>query len=166
MKTLVVVFIALTAILANAADSGPIITVTGGQVRGAMLDKGGAMFKGIPYAQPPLGDLRWREPMAVKPWTGVRDAMAFGAPCVQRPNPFAPGAGEISQEDCLYLNIWTPEWPPKGKHSVMVWIPGGGNTAGTASQDLYDGESLAARGVILVTINYRLGAFRLSRIRN
>jgi para-nitrobenzyl esterase len=159
MRNFVVVFIVLATQSASAADSGPMVAITGGQIRGALLDMGGAVFKGIPFAQPPVEELRWREPMPVKPWSGVRDATAFGAPCVQKPNRFAPGAGEISQENCLYLNIWTPAWPPKGKRSVMVWIPGGGNTAGTASQDLYDGKSLAARGVVLVTINYRLGAF-------
>ena len=153
------VLIAVAARLAAGANSGPLATVTGGQIRGAMLDQGGAVFKGIPFAQPPVGELRWREPMPVKPWAGVRDATAFGAPCAQRPNLFAPGAAEKSNEDCLHLNVWTSTWPPKGKLAVMVWIPGGGNIAGTASQVLYDGQPLSALGVILVTIDYRLGPF-------
>jgi para-nitrobenzyl esterase len=152
-------FIVLAAFPASAADSGPVVAVTGGRIRGAALPSGGAVFKDIPYAQPPVGELRWREPLPVKRWTGVRDAAAFGAPCAQRPNPFAPGAGEMSNEDCLHLNVWTSAWPPKGKRAVMVWIPGGANTTGTASQALYDGTSLSALDVILVTIDYRLGPF-------
>jgi hypothetical protein len=143
------------------ADSGPIVKVTGGQIRGASLDKGGAVFKGIPYAQPPVGDLRWREPMPVKPWTGVRDATAFGAICPQSPM-FIPN-GAISKEDCLYLNVWTPEWPSRSRKAVMVWIPSGGNifggiAAGNPENDGNDGESLARRGVVVVSLNYRLGA--------
>jgi para-nitrobenzyl esterase len=159
MKTVAALFILLAAIAGSAADSGPTVNVTGGQVRGAILNKGGAVFKGIPYAQPPMGDLRWREPMPVKPWTGVRDATAFGAPCAQIPLPFMPGLAEMSREDCLYLNIWTPEWPPQAKRPVMVWIPGGGNFAGGSNEPIVDGESLARRGVVLVSLNYRLGSF-------
>ena len=109
------------------ADFRPVVKVTGGPIKGALLDKGGAVFKGIPYAQPPVGDLRWREPMPVKPWTGVRDATAFGAVCPQR--IFT----QSLKEDCLYLNIWTPEWPSHSRMPVMVWIPGGGNFAGGIS---------------------------------
>src|SRR5258706_809598 len=150
--------IVLAAIAATALDSEPTVAVTGGQVRGAALAGSGAVFKGIPFAQPPVGDLRWREPLPVRPWVRVRDARAFGAPCPQRPGPSAPGAAEMSKEDCLYLNIWTPEWPPRVRRPVMVWIPGGGNIEGTASQELFDGQSLARHGVVLVSLNYRLGA--------
>src|SRR5262249_39589815 len=103
------------------------VAVTGGQIRGAMLEKGGAVFKGIPYAAPPVGELRWREPMSVKPWAGVRDATAFGAICMQRPNGVEPSATETAKEDCLFLNVWVPEWPARSRKPVMVWIPGGGN---------------------------------------
>jgi len=108
------------------------------------------VFKGIPFAQPPIGELRWREPRPVNAWTGVRDADAFGAPCAQ---------GADSSEDCLYLNVWTQEWPPKSRQAVMVWFHGGGNFAGAASDPLFDGESLARQGVVLVTAQYRLGVF-------
>jgi para-nitrobenzyl esterase len=124
MKTVVALFVALTAI---AAATGKTVTVTGGQVRGATLEKGGAVFKGISYAQPPVGDMRWRQPMPVKPWKGVRDATAFGAICAQKPNSIVPNAAEISK-DCLFLNVWTPEWPGKSRKPVKVWIPGAGTT--------------------------------------
>jgi para-nitrobenzyl esterase len=146
----------LLAIPVFAADQGPVVAVNGGQLRGSMLDKGGAVFKGIPYAQPPIGDLRWREPQPVKPWTGVREATAFGAPCAQNSGN-RPMAN--SQEDCLFLNIWNSEWPPKAKQPVMLWIHGGGNYGGTASSAASDGESLARHGVVLVSINYRLTIF-------
>lgn len=158
MKAVVVTFIVFIGMTASGADSDPTVTVTGGRVRGAMLGKGGAVFKGIPYAQPPVGDLRWREPMPVKPWTGVRDAMAFGAICAQAPGG-TPNAGEISAEDCLSLNVWTPEWPSRSRKPVMVWIPGGGNFGGGSTDPAFDGESLARRGVVLITLNYRLGSF-------
>ncbi len=93
-----------------AADL-PTITVTGGQIRGGALEKGGAVFKGIPFAQAPVGDLRWREPAAVKTWTGVRESTTFGAPCAQN----AGGRMQAnSSEDCLFLNVWTPDWPVRG----------------------------------------------------
>src|ERR1700722_18761212 len=90
--------------VATAAATGPIVAVTGGQVQGAALDQGGAVFKGIPYAQPPVGALRWREPMPVTPWTGMRDATTFGAPCMQGPQFIRP-PGVVAKEDCLYLNV-------------------------------------------------------------
>jgi para-nitrobenzyl esterase len=136
-----------------AADTGPIVAVTGGQIEGATLERGGAVFKGIPFAQPPVGELRWREPMTVKAWAGVRNATDFGAPCAQSP------AAAVSKEDCLYLNVWTAEWPNSSQKPVMVWIPGGGNFAGDSSRSVFDGESLARHGVVLVSLNYRLGAF-------
>jgi para-nitrobenzyl esterase len=151
-------FLLMLAAIPSAADSGPVVTVTGGKVRGAMLESGGAVFKGIPYAQPPVAELRWREPVPVKSWTGVRDATAFGPVCTQAPG-IVPNAAEISREDCLYLNVWTPEWPGGASKPVMVWIPGGGNTAGGSSQPQFDGQPLTRRGIILVTVNYRLGSF-------
>jgi para-nitrobenzyl esterase len=152
-------FLAISTVSSvTAAESGPIVAVTGGQVQGATLEKGGAVFKGIPFAQPPVGELRWREPMPVKSWAGVRDATDFGAPCPQTPGSW-PDIAKVSKEDCLYLNVWTAEWPGRSQKPVMVWIPGGGNFAGASSQPEYDGESLARRGVILVSLNYRLGAF-------
>ena len=149
------VFLLAVAVVA-AADTPPAASVTGGQIRGASLDQGGAMFKGIPFAQPPVGDRRWREPGPVQPWTAARDATAFSPPCAQNSGGKPM---ENSNEDCLYLNVWTPEWPAKSRKPVMVWFHGGGNYGGTASSNNFNGEPLARRGVVLVTVNYRLTIF-------
>jgi para-nitrobenzyl esterase len=140
---------------ANAADS-PIVTVATGELRGILLDHGGAAFKGIPFAEAPAGDLRWRPPVSARPWKVVRDATGFGPPCAQK-----SGGSMLkgSSEDCLYLNIWTADWPAKSPLPVMFWIHGGGNYGGTASTDNFDGERLARHGVVVVTANYRLGIF-------
>ncbi|HJZ77941.1 MAG TPA: carboxylesterase family protein, partial [Vicinamibacterales bacterium] len=130
------------------------------QLRGALINKDGAasiaVFKGIPYARPPIGDLRWREPLPAVPWTAVREATTFGAPCAQN----ATGRVlESSSEDCLYLNVWTAEWPLRFPKPVLVWLHGGGNFAGTASDVNSSGEHLARRGLVVVTLTYRLGPF-------
>jgi len=141
-----VVFIACTA----CAHNSPTVTIAGGRLKGVTTGSG-AVFKGIPFASSPVGDLRWREPAPVKPWSGIRDATKFGSRCMQ--------TGRDTSEDCLYLNIWTPEWPPKSRKPVMLWIHGGGNFAGAGSDAMYDGESLARHDVVLITANYRLGVF-------
>ena len=137
--------------LAGAAQDVHVVSVSGGKIRGAVLKDGGAVFKGIPFATPPVGDLRWREPAPAKQWTGIREATNFGARCMQ--------AGTGVSEDCLYLNIWTSEWPSRSRKPVMLWIHGGGNFAGASSEAIFDGESLARYGVVLVSANYRLGIF-------
>jgi para-nitrobenzyl esterase len=139
---------------AKAAGSGPTVTVSTGQLRGSLTAEGVAVFKNIPFAQPPVGDLRWREPLPAKPWTGVRDATAFGPMCHQSGNTNTPHS-----EDCLQLNVWTPQWPMKASVPVMVWIHGGGNTAGSGVEPLFNGEVLARHGLVMVNINYRLGIF-------
>lgn len=138
------------------------VSTTAGELRGRE-DHGVTNFKGIAFAAPPVGDLRWREPQAVAPWRGVRDAQAFGPCAIQSTIPGDVGqligihTGEIS-EDCLYLNVWTPA-PDDGRRPVMVWIHGGGNTVGAGSQPRVNGEHLARQGdVVVVTTNYRLGA--------
>ena len=138
----------------SSPSSSPTVYVATGALRGSLTQNGGAVFKGIPFAQPPVGDLRWREPLPAKPWAGIRDATSFGAPCIQ-----GGTLGQHSSEDCLYLNVWTPKWPMRRPAAVMVWIHGGGNFAGSGSEPIFDGESLARHGVVLVTINYRLGVF-------
>lgn len=136
-----------------AAQQAPVVSVTGGSVRGEALKDGGAVFRGIPFAQPPLADLRWREPKPVKPWTGVREATTFGGECAQNP---MWGHPKVVNEDCLYLNVWTATWPPAALKPVMVWIHGGGNVAGSGNEN---GESLVRHGIVLVSFNYRLGIF-------
>jgi para-nitrobenzyl esterase len=140
------------------AESGPIVAVSGGRIQGARLPGGGAIFKGIPYAQPPVGPLRWREPWPVKSWPDLRAALSFGPACAQTPQ-LLPEVASTSKEDCLYLNVWTPAWPGGSRKPVMVWIPGGGNFAGGASRPIHDSDSLARYGLVLVTLNYRLGVF-------
>ena len=134
-----------------------------GALQGAE-DDGAIVFRGVPFAKPPVGALRWRQPEPLEPWTGVRDATEFGASAMQRVLPGDLGdligipLQEIS-EDCLYLNIWTPALDGR-KRSVMVWIHGGGNTVGSGTQPRIDGRRLALAGdVVVVTTNYRLGAF-------
>src|SRR5690242_16170148 len=113
-------------------------------------------FKGIPFAASPVGDLRWREPQAVAHWDGVRKADELGPVCMQN----GPGGGTSKpSEDCLYLNVWTGADSASEKRPVMVWIYGGGFNTGSASQPDYDGENLAKKGAVVVTFNYRLGAF-------
>ena len=117
-------------------------------------------FKGVPFAQPPVGHLRWKEPQPPKDWTGVRKASQFGPRCAQRPvfgdmNFRASGMGE----DCLYLNVWTPAKSGRAKLPVLVYFYGGGFTAGDGSEPRYDGESLATKGIVTVTPNYRLNIF-------
>jgi len=132
----------------------PIATVSTGQLRGSLTYDGEAVFKNIPFAEPPVGNLRWHEPVPVKTWTGMRDAATFGPACYQSGHMNA-----TSSEDCLQLNIWTPTWPIKSPVPVMVWFHGGGNIAGSAIEPLFNGETLARHGVILVSANYRLGVF-------
>ena len=118
-------------------------------------------FRGIPYARPPVGPLRWRMPVPLEPWSGARDATRAGPVCPQAPAPFDAflgGALSIQSEDCLYLNVFAPS-PDGTKRPVMVWIHGGAFVIGAGSQSIYDGARLAARDVVVVTINYRLGAF-------
>ena len=155
-------FAFLTAVpVAWTADAtDPIVSVTGGEVQGKLwTDGSGAVFKGVPFAEPPVGDLRWREPVPVKGWKGVRAADAYPPACAQANAGWNGPDAKSSKEDCLYLNVWTPAWPPKSRHPVMVWIHGGGNAAGSGSGPLFDGESLASHGVVVVTIQYRLGMF-------
>ena len=112
-------------------------------------------YKGIPYAAPPVGDLRWKPPQPVKPWKNILVANNFPNVCPQA----LTFAGPPQKEDCLGLNVWTPAKSASEKLPVMVWIHGGGFAIGASSQSVYDGEPLAAQGVVLVSINYRLGIF-------
>jgi para-nitrobenzyl esterase len=139
----------------------PIVDVTGGTIRGRLLADGrGAVFKGIPFAHPPVGEFRWREPMPVVPWTGTREAHESGPPAPQLPMGWNDQAATASREDCLYLDVWTPTGPSTVRNPVMVWIHGGANVAGAGGFDpLYDGTALISHGVVLVVVEYRLGIF-------
>ncbi len=162
--------VCLLAVGGAAWGMGPAVAVTGGTVRG-MASADGAVFEGIPYAAPPVGKLRWREPQPVVPWTGERDATNYSAACMQSPIGTGVFLGPLAlkygahpdtpawnlSEDCLYLNIWTPEWPVTEPRAVMVWMHGGSNRIGSGNEPGYNGTELAKEGVLVVTINYRLG---------
>ena len=139
------------------AGSAPVATRSG-QVQG--VDQNGVTsWLGIPFAAPPVGDLRWRAPQAPASWSGVRAADHFGAPCMQSGPPGAPGADLPRSEDCLYLNVWAADGPAATKRPVMVYIHGGGFQFGMTAWHETDGASLARHGVVVVTVGYRLGKF-------
>jgi len=158
------IVLALTALgLALHAKSPDKVEIDSGAVKGAISADGKVrMFKGIPYAAPPVGPLRWKAPQPVASWTAVRDATAFGARCMQG-NIFGDMLFRDSgpSEDCLYLNVWSPVSEVKKQPllPVMVWIYGGGFAAGASSEPRQDGEMLAKKGVVVVSMNYRLNIF-------
>ena len=143
-----------TAPLRALADPTPIsVSTASGPLRGEQ--SGGVnVFRGVPFAQPPVGPLRFRQPAPVKPWTEPRDATKFAASAMQPAEP-----GITHSEDCLYLNIWAPAAAAAAALPVYVWIHGGGFTGGHAFEPMYDGTALALEGVICVTVDYRLGIF-------
>ena len=150
--------VGIVSTLGHAA--GDVVAVDGGKVRGTSAD-GVRVFKGIPFAAPPIGALRWKAPQPVVPWKEERRADAFAPQCMQLPYPAgSPYAGpaQTTSEDCLYLNVWTTAKAGQ-KRPVMVWIHGGAWTRGSGSSPTYDGAALAKKGVVLVTTNYRLGIF-------
>jgi para-nitrobenzyl esterase len=130
--------------------------VTGGAVSG-ITDNGISIFKGIPFAAPPVGELRWKAPAPVEPWSGVRKADAFANACMQPPR--SQGNTAPVSEDCLYLNVWTPARSAGEKIPVIVWIHGGGFVGGSTSIGMYDGSGYARKGVVLVSLAYRLGPY-------
>lgn len=157
---------------ATAQPTGDLLVqTTSGTLRGVATSDAIA-FRGIPYARPPVGELRWQPPQAPLSWSGVRDAQQPGSACTQRASGLTPFFAPMAQaygsnfeqpaiqssEDCLYLDVWAPEWPVKQPLPVMVWLHGGSNTVGSGTEATYNGNSLTHHGVILVSINYRLGA--------
>jgi len=127
--------------------------------RGAQTS-GVRVFKGIPFAQPPTGELRWREPRAVENWKGVRQAFDFGPRCMQaRIFEDMQFRSNGVSEDCLYLNVWTPAKSNRERLPVLVYFYGGGFVSGDSSEPRYDGENIAAKGIVVVSVNYRLGEF-------
>jgi para-nitrobenzyl esterase len=146
---------AAAAFTGSSAQSSPepVVTVETGSLRGVTRD-GVNVFLGVPYAAPPVGDLRWREPQSPAKWQGVRAADTFGHDCVQHRQYDQP-----QSEDCLYLNVWAPQAAAGQRLPVMFWIYGGGLSYGSAAWPWYDGAAFAKQGVILVSVNYRLARF-------
>ncbi len=138
-----------------AVAAPPIVQTESGALSGLAGDV--AMFKGIPFAAPPVGPLRWREPQPPAPWSGIRPATHFGHDCMQ--TPYVISSGQTVSEDCLTLNIWTPSVRPSAKAPVMVFIYGGAFIGGSSAYSLYDGAALARKGVVVVSFNYRVGVF-------
>jgi para-nitrobenzyl esterase len=159
--SLATVVAALAAIFLTGARAAESLQIEGGQIADAAPDDSGIrVFKGIPYAAPPVGELRWKAPQPVQPWDGIRSIAEWGPRCVQsnRLGDFDP-LNKRMDEDCLYLNVWTPAKASSQSLPVMVWIHGGSNLNGAGSQPEFDGSRLASRGVVVVTINYRLDVF-------
>ena len=132
------------------------VKVTGGEVQGVASDDI-SIFKGIPFAASPVGERRWQAPAPVPAWTGVKKTDAFGLACMQPEN--SQGNTAPVGEDCLYLNVWTPAKKAGAKTPVLVWIYGGGFSGGSTSIPMYDGMGFAKKGVVFVSIAYRVGPF-------
>lgn len=155
--------LAMLAAGGSAQEQVPEADTTLGRLLGAYSDRAPSVkvFKGIPYAAPPVGQARWQPPQAAAGWSGERRADAFGPDCMQQPYPegsFFYLPARLSSEDCLYLNVWTAA-EADASRPVMVWLHGGALTRGSGAIDTYDGARLAEKDVVLVTINYRLGVF-------
>ena len=161
LKRLIAAILVMTLgfAVARAEEFAKQVRTQSGVVAGAS-DQGVLSFKGIPFAQPPVGKLRWRAPLPARPWQGVRRATQYGHDCMQLPFPAddAPIRTKPS-EDCLFLNVWRPAGKAAAPLPVMVWIYGGGFTIGGTSPVAYDGSNFARDGLILVSLNYRLGRF-------
>ena len=153
-------FVLLAVVAAGFAASPAAATerlVTGGIVRGVELPEGTTVFKAIPYAAPPVGDLRWKPPAPVVPWPGIRDATEPPPPCLQHDEGWNTPDATASKEDCLYLSVRSPKHKPTDRLPVLFWIHGGSNRAGSGFG--YADSAISARGVVVVAIEYRLGIF-------
>jgi para-nitrobenzyl esterase len=152
-----------TSSLGQTTPAGPQVITIHGTIEGTLESSGVRSFKGIPFAAPPVGELRWREPQPVANWTGVRKADHFGPRAMQPPiySDMVFRSDGMS-EDCLYLNVWVPVGAsPRAKLPVLVYFYGGGFVAGDGSEQRYDGEGMATKGIVTLTVNYRLGVFGL-----
>lgn len=154
----------LVTLIPSGAFANDQVKTDGGIVEGVSAASSGVrVFRGIPFAAPPIGELRWRAPQPVRPWKGVVKASEFGPRCMQAPvfsdMVFRDRADKPMSEDCLYLNVWTPAKSAEDRLAVMVWFYGGGFQAGSTSEPRYDGENFAKKGIIVVSVNYRLGVF-------
>lgn len=154
LSVMVSLFLALPA---GAADAPPMVVAPAGKLQG--VDAGNVkVFKGIPYAQAPVGALRWKPPLPAPKWKGSREATQFGAACIQpkgKPDSIYFWNLPKTSEDCLYLNVWTPAKAHKAP--VFVWIHGGALSGGSGSEPFYDGARMAGKGIVVVTLNYRMG---------
>ncbi len=156
MKRIVMTLFLISVLAPSSFSQILTAKVTGGEVQGAVAD-GISIFKGIPFAAPPVGGLRWKAPAPVPAWTGIKKADAFGPACMQPANSM--GNTAPVSEDCLYLNVWTPAKKAGEKIPVIVWIYGGGFSGGSTSTPMYDGMGFAKKGVVLVSVAYRVGPF-------
>lgn len=163
MKTLLSLsLLTIPLTLTSAAQPAPVLRVktANGPIEGIAETGGLRSFKGIPFAAPPVGDLRWKEPQPTKNWTEVRSVKKFGPRAMQRAIFGDMGfRSDGMSEDCLYLNVWTPAKSDRDRLPVLVYFYGGGFVAGDGSEARYDGESMARKGIVTLTVNYRLGAF-------
>jgi para-nitrobenzyl esterase len=174
MKYYILPLIAISFIAActnskTSAVEPDLVKTTAGWIKGSTnSDSTVYVYKGVPFAAPPVGDLRWKEPQPLKPWTDTLNTISFGASPIQNnPVPFMMWSQEFItpakplSEDCLFLNVWTPKPAnsTNAKLPVLVWIHGGGFTSGSGACPIYDGEALAKEGIVYVSINYRLGVF-------
>ncbi|MCA0893957.1 carboxylesterase/lipase family protein [Microbulbifer agarilyticus] len=156
--------------MVNFGKSSPLVDAPCGAIQGKYDQlQQVKQFQGIPYAKPPVGELRWQPPQVLEPWSHLREATRYGMPAPQNPSELfqirGPGGEEPTNEDCLYLNIYAPAKPRHDKLPVMVWIHGGSFYLGSSCQTLYDGKYLASSGrAIVVTLNYRLGALGFLRL--
>ena len=151
----------LAAAFAACALAADRVKVESGTLEGTLnSDSSVRIFRGVPFAAPPVGNLRWKPPLPVQAWSGTRKADEFGARCVQGTvfNDLIFRDKEMS-EDCLYLTVWAPAKPAADRLPVYVWFYGGGFVAGASDEPRYDGESFAKRGIVVVNVNYRLGIF-------
>jgi para-nitrobenzyl esterase len=159
MGLMVAISLGCAAAAAAPSTERPVVTIAQGTLAGRVDAQGIRSFKGIPYAEPPIGNKRWTAPVAAKGWKGLRDAGRFGASCIQPPWPAQSIYNDrISNvnEDCLFLNVWAPAHARQAP--VIVWIYGGGLVFGSTWEPYYDGGRFAAHGVVFVSMNYRLGA--------
>src|SRR5271157_2880517 len=161
MRFLFAAIVICSAVVLPAFTADRVKTANGIVESTVAVQDGVRTFRGIPFGQPPVGDLRWREPQPVKKWTGVHNADQFGPACMQR---LSPGAdywlrGKGVSEDCLYLNVWTPAKSRNEKLPVLVYSFGGGFQNGDGSEPRYDGENMARHGMVAVSVNYRTNVF-------
>src|SRR5438270_7315487 len=144
-----------------------IVQINSGLISGIINKEGDIhIYKGIPFAAPPVGALRWKAPQPVQPWSGVKKCVTFGpSPMQNKPVPFSMWTEEFLipkepiSEDCLYLNVWTGAKTANEKRPVLVWIYGGGFASGGSAVPIYDGEAMSKKGIVFVSFNYRVGTF-------